>query len=251
MKAIVASARRRLNDDDELTMRAVAADVGLTGPGLYRYVNSMSELRLLMIHEIIGRARGSLDDAGSRYDDSREKMVVGAAAFRRWALQYPAEFRLAFASPGLLSSYSSDEIHGLAKRIEVERINSPGLVGEYFSPLFNDVLEDTEDQWSFDQTIMATFESQAASYSSELPQYAYLKQADTPAAVWVHLYLWARLYGVVAFEVFNYVEPETITSALLFRNMIFEMATITGAKLSPADVNALIDAEIARAGVIS
>lgn len=248
MQAIVQSARRRLNDDDELTMRAVASDVGLTGPGLYRYVNSMTELRLLMVHDIIGQARDYLDRAGERHDNSLAKIIAGAVAFRSWALQYPAEFRLAFASPGLLNSYSSQEFADLAERTAAERLNSPGLIGEYFNPLLNDRQAASSVRWQFDPAVVGAFEAQAASYSTQLPHYAYLRQADSPAQVWAYLYLWARLYGVVAFEVFNYAEPETITTGLLFRNMMLEMVAMAGAQLDLKRINALIDTEIALSG---
>lgn len=245
MQAIVESARRRLNDDDELTMRAVASDVGLTGPGLYRYLNSLAELQLLLIHEAIGAARQHIEAAGEPYESSLDKLIAGAVALRMWALTYPAEFRLAFASPGLADSYSQTELTGLAQRLGVDRLNSPGLMGEYFGPLFRDRLGHQEYWVTPD--IAETFKSQATAYQVDVAhRYQYLSAAHGPESVWAFLYLWSRLYGVIAFEVFNHLEPDTVASALLFRVTLFEMTSQVGTELDMDRTNQIIDAEIAR-----
>lgn len=251
MDAIVRSARARLRSDDELTMRAVASDVGLTGPGLYRYVTSMAELRLLLIHEGIGSARAQLDKVGQEYDNPIDKLVASAVALRMWALTYPAEFRLAFASPDLANSYSSTEVEDLAQRLGVDRINTPGVVGEYFGPIFNARLIELGGEYQVPAEIVSIFEPHAEKCISKLStgapvQYGYLTGVHGPASRWAFLYLWSRLYGVIAFEVFNHLEADTVTSALLLRTTLFEMARQVGTELDIDRTNAIIDAEIAR-----
>jgi AcrR family transcriptional regulator len=68
-----------------ISVRAIARQVGVTAPAIYRYFPSldalMSALRESVISELCAAVESARDEAG------------GARAFRGWALDHPASFR--------------------------------------------------------------------------------------------------------------------------------------------------------------
>lgn len=248
MSAIIAAAHQRVRDDEELTMRVVAKDVGLTGPGLYRYVNSAAELRLLATHTSLGMARKYLDQVGLEYPDPSERLVAGVAAIRTWALTFPSEFRLAFASHHVREGYSAEELACLAERLEVDRLHSAWTVGDFFVPILQEV--SISRPVRVPEPILAQFTAQTPGYT--VPErYAYLSVASRPEMQWTLLYLWARVYGIITFEVFNQVAPTTVATALHFRVTIFELAEAVGSHLGLDRISDIIDAELARPVVVT
>ncbi len=98
---IVRNARGLLAEGEELSLRAVAARMGMTAPALYRYVGSYQELVDLVAFEVDKAATALLAEAaaGQAEDDPAARLVCSAVAFRRWAHAQPREFSLVFANP--------------------------------------------------------------------------------------------------------------------------------------------------------
>jgi AcrR family transcriptional regulator len=100
---IVTTARRLLIESGPqgVTLRAIAREMGMTAPGLYRYVNSHEDLMTWLIASLFDEATGCLEAArdAAEPDDVGVKMLAVCRAFRRWALANPAELALVFGSP--------------------------------------------------------------------------------------------------------------------------------------------------------
>ncbi|MFO7279926.1 MAG: TetR-like C-terminal domain-containing protein [Thermoanaerobacterales bacterium] len=106
---IVAAARRVLERDGELTMHAVAAELGIRAPSLYKHVAGKAALEAELVAVAlaeIGEALHAALDAGDgdRRDDGdgtgRAAPVRRLlAAYRRHALAHPALYRLATSGP--------------------------------------------------------------------------------------------------------------------------------------------------------
>ncbi len=90
-------------------MRAVARAVGMTAPGLYRYVDGHEDLLDLLgaslyeelIEELV-RARDALDPA-----ELIPQLLAMAHAFRNWALAHRHEYGLLFASPLMSAQHTN------------------------------------------------------------------------------------------------------------------------------------------------
>ncbi len=225
-------------------MRAVASDVGLTGPGLYRYVNSMAELRLLLIHNLIGAAHCHISSVGDLYDEPLDKLIASSIALRMWALTFPAEFRLAFASTGAHLGYSEEELADLAERLGIDALHSSATLGDYFAPIFQQMLQNIASPLHAPTEMVAGFADHATKVDA-VGKYSFLGRDDFDL-VWLFLYLWSRLYGVIAFEVFQHTSPTTVDSALLFKLTLYDMAAEVGGPLDPEHFEPLINAELAR-----
>lgn len=81
-----------------LTMRNVAARLGIQAPSLYKHVASKEELVVLLIADALrdqGTAVHEAVDALPRRRSRRVTMTALAEAYRTWALAHPHRYRLA------------------------------------------------------------------------------------------------------------------------------------------------------------
>ena len=96
-------ARRHLaTDGANLSLRAVARDMGMVSSALYRYFASRDDLLTALIidaYDAIGSAIETADDAVSDRTDGRTRWLACCRAIRTWALANPSEYALIFGSP--------------------------------------------------------------------------------------------------------------------------------------------------------
>lgn len=96
-------ARRHLAADGaNLSLRAVARDMGMVSSALYRYFGSRDELLTALIIDAYNSLGGTVEaaDAGvTDRSDLRGRWLATCHAVRSWALAEPAEYALIFGSP--------------------------------------------------------------------------------------------------------------------------------------------------------
>ncbi|HEY8371793.1 MAG TPA: TetR/AcrR family transcriptional regulator [Pseudonocardiaceae bacterium] len=100
---IKAAARRRLaTDGADLSLRAVARDLGMVSSAVYRYFASRDDLLTALIidaYDAMGRAAEEADAAHADRTDAPGRWLAVARAIRAWALARPAEYALTYGSP--------------------------------------------------------------------------------------------------------------------------------------------------------
>ncbi|WP_433894001.1 TetR/AcrR family transcriptional regulator [Streptomyces sp. CA-111067] len=187
--AIKEEARKRLAADgaSQLSLRAVARELGMVSSALYRYFPSRDDLLTALIvdaYDAIGeRAEQAL--AGSRQADPFDRWVTVCRAIRDWAVAHPHEYALIYGSP--VPGYAAPEdTIGPASRAAFCLINvvrdahRAGLAGDPPGrPLSGPVRADAA--------------LLAAELAPELP-------VPVIAAL---VAAWAQVFGVVSFEVFG------------------------------------------------
>lgn len=88
--------------DDAVKLRAIAREMGLTAPALYRYYDSRDDLLTALIVDLYDELSGTVRAArASATGDGFDQLERCSGAFRDWALQHPSEFGLVFGSPVL------------------------------------------------------------------------------------------------------------------------------------------------------
>ncbi|ROP64831.1 TetR family transcriptional regulator [Curtobacterium sp. PhB130] len=100
---ILAAARARLTDEGpaQLSLRAVARDVGMVSSALYRYFPSRDDL----LTALLVQDYDELGDAVERADAAHNRQDVGARwlaacrAVRDWSVAHPGDFALLYGSP--------------------------------------------------------------------------------------------------------------------------------------------------------
>src|SRR5215218_10931358 len=115
VREIKQTARRVLVDQgvDGLALRAVARQMGMTAPALYRYFDSREDL----VEHVVADLYDELSDHLEEVRDAAEPATPGvqlmsaARAFRQWATTHHAEFGLLFgsAAEGFIAV---DDLHG-------------------------------------------------------------------------------------------------------------------------------------------
>ena len=112
IEEIIQTARQLLVKDgpEAVSLRAIAREMGMTAPGLYRYFGSYEELHRHLcagiftelgadIHRAIEAAEPPPDLAHAPEAKLTVKMVAACREFRRWALNHKDEFGLVFGVP--------------------------------------------------------------------------------------------------------------------------------------------------------
>jgi AcrR family transcriptional regulator len=113
MEEITATARRLLVEQgpEAASLRAIAREMGMTAPGLYRYYGSREELLRHVIAEIFRELAADIRRAihqavePAPAGEARQpthlalKMVAACQEFRHWSLTHRDEFALLFGVP--------------------------------------------------------------------------------------------------------------------------------------------------------
>ena len=97
------AARRQLAAEGaNLSLRAIARELGVVSSALYRYFASRDELLTALIidaYDAIGEAGERADAAVADRDDLIGRWIAVTHAWRDWALAHPAEYALIHGSP--------------------------------------------------------------------------------------------------------------------------------------------------------
>lgn len=109
---ILASARRQLAETGpgELSLRAVARDVGMVSSAVYRYFASRDELLtalLIQAYDELGAFAEAADDAVADRDDLPARWQATCLAVREWAVRHPHDYALLYGSP--VSGYAAPQ----------------------------------------------------------------------------------------------------------------------------------------------
>jgi AcrR family transcriptional regulator len=206
---IRSTARRILVRDGlpHVTLRAIATEMGMTAPALYRYVDGheavLEAMTIDCFDELVAQLLRARDAAPP---DSARRLVAVSREFRAWALDHPAEFGLVFANPmGNPAQAPESPVRAAADRM-----------GAVFAEQFVGVWLEHPFPVPTDQTIAAAVTPmQEVTAMSTLPE----------GALFVFAACWARLVGVVSSEVFGHLHWAVDRSDLVFEDMLAELAT--------------------------
>jgi AcrR family transcriptional regulator len=216
---IKATARRLLVQDgpDALTLRAIAREMGMTAPGLYRYFASHEDLVIGVCHDILDELTAFLVAARDKEptDDSIGRLGATCRAFRRWALDHPREFELSLAT-GVAHQVTVAEADACAP----QTVSPPdGLsFGAVFLGLFVEIWTaapfPVPDEASLPPDLVRQVREFSAVVDDVLPL----------GALTAYLAGWVRLYGAVTIETFGLLRFALDDAEPLFEAMLAEMA---------------------------
>ncbi|HET9657195.1 MAG TPA: TetR/AcrR family transcriptional regulator [Kineosporiaceae bacterium] len=201
VQEIKATARRLLAQEgpQAVTLRAIAREMGMTAPGLYRYFPSHEDLWEELCHDTYGAMADALEEAlaGIPGDQVELRLLTAARRFRSWAVEHPRDFGLAFGMP----------LPGLS---QVKDLTDPAhLSGMRFALVFTRAFGQL---WSARPFPVLQEEEIAPALAEQLRRYRDAMAAAEPGlpdlplgVVLVFLQAWVQLYGVVTMEVFGHL----------------------------------------------
>lgn len=186
---------------EALTLRAIARELGITAPALYRYYPSREELLAALRRDICKRLADDLAaQVAELPDDGVIRLFAICRAFRWWALAHRNEFTLVFASP-------SEGNPGTVRRFD----ESFGLV---FLEAAGKVLAAYDLAPPPVESIPAALRTDLIAFQTELLALLAGSEQKFPAekfdlgVAYLMMTVWVRLYGHVTLEVFgNYPMP--------------------------------------------
>ncbi|SCG51043.1 TetR/AcrR family transcriptional regulator [Micromonospora humi] len=212
IEEIKAVARRHLaTDGADLSLRAVARDLGMVSSAIYRYFPSRDDLLTALILEAYDALGDAVEaaDAAADQDDLRGRWHAAGRAARTWALAHPAEYALLYGSP--VPGYAApDDTVAPAQRppmtllgilrdgVATGRLAAPGE--DLPEPLRGDVAD------LVDQTGVA------------LP----------PALMARGMAGWTQLFGLISFELFGRINRALPHRDEYFDHQIGLMADLIG-----------------------
>jgi AcrR family transcriptional regulator len=226
MEEITATARRLLVEQgpEAVSLRAIAREMGMTAPGLYRYYDSREQLLRHVVGEIFRELardiRHAIDAAApplSASGDIRAKLtlkLVGACReFRYWALTHKDEFILLFGVP--MPSLGYDGSHDIAEQCAME---FAGTFYALFLELWTTLPFPVPAEAEIDPLLVPQLAKFQAKFRTNAPD----------GAILVFLRCWVLLYGAVAMEVFGHMDFALDDSGPMFELTLTDLAVKVG-----------------------
>ena len=206
---------------DAVTLRAIAREVGITAPALYRYYDSREDLLRSLAEDVCADLAAELDRglAGVDEQDVAAQVFAVCRGFRRWALAHPQEFALVFASTedhlGRCGPDADRHVVGdpfgrvflrVAGRLIVAHPMPEGVGADVPAELHADLA-------AFRQVLLAAVDADGPVVDEAVL---------TLGAVHHITQCWVRIYGHVALEVFGrfpfaVADPEPLFDSVLSR----------------------------------
>jgi AcrR family transcriptional regulator len=233
IEEIVQTARRILVKDgpEAVSLRAIAREMGMTAPGLYRYFGNYEELVRYLTASIFTELGNDIHQAIEAADPPAEvgsgdltrvklaiKMVAACREFRRWALNHRGEFALLFGVPlpGLDDS-----------RYDIADECALAFAGTFFR-LFLELWQKTPFPVPDDAQIDRGLRDQLGRYRDGLAASIPLGASLPLGAVLTFLRCWTLLYGAVAMEVFGHMRFALEDPAPMFEITLGDLAALVG-----------------------
>jgi AcrR family transcriptional regulator len=169
-----------------LSLNAIAKQMGMSGPALYRYFAGRDDL----ITELIRDAYRSLADTFRAASASGADLAELAQALRGWALDDPQRYFLIYGTP-VPGYHAPDDVTTIASKIMTVVLDTcTAMPPDSPATPFDTHLEDHR-QWADDHPA-------------------------PPAALHRALTFWTRLHGVLSLELAGHLSGMGFDTALLF-----------------------------------
>ena len=207
---------------EAVSLRAIAREMGMTAPALYRYFSSREDLVRHVCGDIFTEIATDIRAASARAaqesgGDVTAKLIAACREFRHWALTHREEFGLLFGTP----------LPGLEPLHNDETDKCAMEFASSFMALFLELWQRHPFPVPADEQIEPGLAAQLARYTAGLG-------VDLPAgAALIFLRCWVRLYGMVSLEVFGHLHFALDDAAPMFEITLAELAALVGLDYPP------------------
>jgi AcrR family transcriptional regulator len=210
---------------DAVSLRAIAGEMGMTAPALYRYFGSRDELIKHVCADIFGELAAAIraaihKAAAASGGDMAAKVYAACYAFRDWSLSHTREYGLVFATP----------LPGLHVQQDEITAETGGEFGNTFFLLLLDAWRKHPFDVPPDDQIDPGLRVQLERYRDGLAE---LAEGLPLGLLLTFLRCWVRLYGIVSLEVFGHLSFALDDGKPMFELMLSETAPMIGLEYPP------------------
>lgn len=222
---IIETARKLLVEQgpEAISLRAIAREMGMTAPALYRYFGSHEELLRHVVANIfteiadhvrtaIGAVAETVGPQLTEEEVMAIKMMAGCRQFRAWALEHVPEFSMLFGSP----------VPGLDPVVDDPTVRCGREFGRVFLDLFTELYRRRPFGIPADSDIQPSLRRQLERYRESMGSQLPLGALQT------FLRCWVLLYGTVSLEVFGHMEFALDDASPMFELMLSDLGPLVG-----------------------
>lgn len=205
---------------DGLALRAVAREMGMTAPALYRYFDSREDLVEHVVADLYDELVAVLEAArdAARPATAPIQLLACSRAFRRWATTRHAEFSLLFGSAGngVVPPHGTPGTENSPAELAARRF------GAVFAVLVAQIYAERKFPVPADDDITPALQEQLRAWCAEFP-------VQLPLGVMqVFLSCWIRLYGLVCMEIFGHLKFALADAEPMFEAELHALAGVLG-----------------------
>ena len=180
-------ARRQMAEQGTaaISLRAIAREMGMTAPAIYRYFASRDELITALILDAYNAQADAIEHAVASQSESDARVRLRAAIYRYrdWALEHPVEYQLILGNP--IPGYSAPAEVTMPAARRTMRV-------------FVDL----------------TAQASGGDSAAETPS---MGEVARPEDLYGVLGAWALLHGLISLEIFHHLQPIVGDAGALFR----------------------------------
>ncbi len=191
-----------------LSLRAIAREMGLTAPALYRYYQDRDALVTALVIDAFNSFGDALE-AGRRSQSEKdhvERLRAVGRAYREWAVAYPQRYTLIFGTPirGYCPSPETEPAGRRSFSVLLEALNDAHNAGALHPP--------------------PEYERNPGSLDAQLESLR--REAEIPfprAVVQLALATWSRIHGLVSLQIIGQLSGFLGAETALFVDREMEM----------------------------
>lgn len=195
-----------------LSLRAIAAQMGMTAPALYGYFKSRDELVTALILDAYYALADTLSETGNQNADPVQATLAKILRFRTWALENKADFSLIFGTP--IPGY-----HAPAELTLPAARKGAILLAQALQAVYD---TGTRPEIPVERELADRLRDWQAAMGENI----------SPAVAYLSLVGWATLQGMLMLEIYGHLQfilPDH--SATLYRNEVIAMLRRLGVDL--------------------
>ncbi len=161
-----------------ISLRKIAAEIGMTAPALYTYFSSYDALITALITDAFAALADALEAGDASETGHRARLRAVMLAYRAWAVQHPHDYMLIFGTP--IPNYEAP-----SKAVSPQALRAQRVLHKVLT----------------DAGVTAPI-SENSIFHVWAPQFSQLFGFDvSPEVVYVAQLLWSRMHGVVSLEI--------------------------------------------------
>ncbi|EID54774.1 TetR/AcrR family transcriptional regulator [Saccharomonospora xinjiangensis] len=217
-----ATARRLLVSGglESVTLAAIAREVGVTPPAIYRYHGSRDDLLRALADDLVGELVRELRRASAAYPDDNpgRQILAMVRTFVAWSVRNRAEYGFVFGTP----SPASGDLHREIARAWTVAVG--GAFGERYLRLWQEKPFDVPG----DSELESALRRQLGNYR------ALVRLESMPlGAILVFIECWSRMYASVSFDVSGFMSSTFTDMTPLHERMCRGVCELLGIEYEP------------------